>query len=217
MNDDELKQLWQRQPLRAPDVSPEQMTSAMQKQTSQLRRTLVARDLREVVACALIVVIFGIFYFTVYLTPVSRVGDLIVIGGAIFIAWKLIHTRRTTPPAPPGATVVESLRAELNAVRAQSRLLGSVLWWYLLPPFVGVTVATWGLRIDPVTKILCTLFFIAVNAVIYWLNQRARSKQLLPLEAQLESLIHSAETGTPPDEARVANLRPIVLSMGQAC
>jgi len=104
----------------------------------------------------------------------------------------------------------------LNAVRAQSRLLGSVLWWYLLPLFVGVTVATWGLRIDPFTKILCTVFFVAVNAFIYRLNQRARAKQLLPLEAQLESLIHSAETGEPPDETRVANLRPVVLSMAAA-
>ncbi|MBK7999741.1 MAG: hypothetical protein IPK15_13755 [Verrucomicrobia bacterium] len=216
MNDDELKQLWQRQPLRAPDVSPEQLMSAMQTQTSQLRRTLVARDLRELVACALVVIIFGSFISQCISTPVSRVGDLIVIGGAIFIAWKLIHTRRTTPPAPPGATVVESLRAELKAVRAQSRLLGSVLWWYLLPPFVGVTVATWGLQIDPFTKIFCTLFFIAVNASIYWLNQWARSKQLLPLEAQLESLIHAAETGEPPDETRIANLRPLVLSMAAA-
>lgn len=216
MNDDELKQLWQRQPLRAPDVSPEQLMSAMQRQTTQLRRTLIARDLRELVACALVIIIFGIFYFTVYVTPVSRVGDLIVIGGAIFIAWKLVHTRRTTPPAPPGATVVESLRAELNAVHAQSRLLGSVLWWYLLPPFLGVTVATWDLRIDPLTKISCTLFFIAVDALIYWLNRWARANQLLPLEAQLESLIHSAETGEPPDETRVANLRPLVLSMAAA-
>ena len=61
MNDHELKQLWQRQPLRAPAVSPEQLISAMQKQTSQLRRTLVARDLRELVACAFVIIIFGIF------------------------------------------------------------------------------------------------------------------------------------------------------------
>ncbi|HKQ36764.1 MAG TPA: DUF3887 domain-containing protein, partial [Verrucomicrobiae bacterium] len=148
--------------------------------------------------------------------PISRLGDLIVIGGAIFIAWKLVHARRATPPAPPGATVVESLRAELNSVRAQSHLLGSVLWWYILPGFIGVTVATWGLPIDPYTKIFCTIFFIAVNAWIYRLNQRAVSKQLLPLEAQLESLIHSAETGEPPDETQVANLRPIVLSMAAA-
>ena len=133
MNDDELKKLWQQQPLRKPDVSPEQLVSAMQKQTSQLRRTLDARDIRELVACTLVIIIFGIFYFTVYRTPVSRLGALIVIGSSIFIAWKLVHTRRKTPPAPPGATVVESLQAELYAVRAQSRLLGSVLWWYLLP------------------------------------------------------------------------------------
>jgi len=63
MNDNELKQLWQRQPLRAPDVSPAQLISALQKQTSQLRRILDARDLRELVACALVMIIFGVFYF----------------------------------------------------------------------------------------------------------------------------------------------------------
>ena len=127
MNDDELKKLWQRQPLRKPDVSPEQLISAMQKQTSQLRRTLDARDLRELAACAFVIIIFGIFYFTVYRTPVSRLGDLIVIGSSVFIAWKLVHTRRLTPPAPPGATVIESLQAELKAVRAQSRDRKSVV------------------------------------------------------------------------------------------
>jgi len=216
VNDDELKKLWRQQPLRKPGVSPEQLVSALQKQTSQLRRALNARDIRELVACGLVIIIFGIFYFTVYRTPVSRLGDLIVIGGAIFIAWNIVHTRRTTPPAPPGATVIEALRAEQNSVRAQSRLLGSVLWWYLLPGFIGVVIATWGLPINLGNKISTTLVFVAVDACIYWLNQRARTNQLLPLEAQLESLIHSAETGEPPDETWVANLRPIVLSMASA-
>jgi len=216
MNDDELKQLWQQQPLRNPILSPAQLISAMQKQTTLFRRVLDARDIRELVACAFVIVVFGFFYFTVYNTPVSRFGDLIVIAGSIFIAFKLVYTRRTNPPAIPGATIVESLRAELNSVRSQSRLLGSVLWWYILPGFIGVTVATWGLRTDLFSKILATLFFIAVDAFIYWLNQRAVSKQLLPLEAQLESLIHSAETGEPLDETQVANLRPIVLSMAAA-
>jgi hypothetical protein len=216
MNDDDLKKLWQQQPLRKPDVSPAQLVSAMQKQTSQLRGLVNARDIREVVACALVIIIFGILYFTVYVTTVSRLGDLIVIGSSIFIAWKLVHTRRKTPPAPPGATVVESLQAELNAVRAQSRLLGSVLWWYLLPMTVGVIIATWGLAIGAYAKIPVVLMFIALDAVVYWLNQRARAKQLLPVEAQLESLIRAAETGEPPEESHVANLRPIVLSMASA-
>jgi hypothetical protein len=215
MNDDELKKLWQQQPLRNPP-SAAGLIPAMQKQTSQLRRCLKARDIRELVACAVVVIIFGVFYFTVYREPISRIGNLIVIGSTIFIAWKIIHTRRTTPPAPPGATTVESLRAELKSVRAQSRLLRSVLWWYLLPGFIGVVVATWGLRIDVYSKIGCTVFFIAVDVFIYWLNRWARSNQLVPLEAQLESLLHSAETGEPPDETRIANLRPIALSMAAA-
>lgn len=210
MNDDELKNLWQHQPLRNPNVSEAQLISAMQTKTTQLRRDLRARDLRELVACAVVVIIFGFFFFTVYRTPISRFGDLLVIGGAIFIAWKLVHTRRITPPAPPGATIVESLKAELNSVRAQSHLLGSVLWWYLLPLTGGVLIATWGLQANLHAKVPVTLVIIGVNAFIYWLNQWARAKQLLPLEAQLESLLHSAETGEPLPQTQVANLRPII-------
>jgi hypothetical protein len=217
MNDDELKKIWRQQPLREPNASAEQLLSAMQSKTSQLRRCLDARDLRELIGCVLIIIIFGIFYFAVYRTQISRLGDLIVIGSTIFIAWKLIHARRTNPPAPVSATMVESLRAELNAVRTQSRLLGSVFWWYLLPGFIGLVVATWGVGSDGyIIKIICTLMFIAVDGFIYWLNQRARATQLLPVEAQLESLLHSAETGEPLDETHLAHLRPIVLSMAAA-
>jgi hypothetical protein len=216
MNDHELKQLWQKQPLRDPALAPVQVISAMQKKTTRLRRVLDARDARELLACGLVIIIFGIFFFTVYREPIPRVGDLIIIGSTIFIAWKLIHTRRMTPAAPPGATIVESLRAELHAVRAQSRLLGSVLWWYLIPPTIGMLVATWGLPINLHGKVASTLVFIGIDVLLYWLNQWARSKQLLPVEAQLESLLHSAETGEPLEQAQIAELRPVVLSMRAA-
>lgn len=226
MNDAELKKLWQQQPLREPAPSAAQLISAMHNKTTLFRRCLDARDLRELVACVIVIIVFGCFaYFLHANQQISRLGDWIVIGSTIFIAWKLVHTRRITPAAPPGATIVESLRAELNSVRAQSQLLGSVLWWYLLPGFIGLLVMTWGgLPInDPVNlwvmipaNIIVTLFFIAVDVFIYRLNQQARDKQLLPLEAQLESLLRSAETGEPLDETHFANLRPIVLSMAAA-
>ena len=101
MNDEELKKLWQQQPLRNPDLSAVQLISAMQNKTTLLRRCLDARDVRELVACAVVIIIFGCFYFTVYHEPISRLGDLIIIGSTIFIGWKIVQTRRTTPPAPP--------------------------------------------------------------------------------------------------------------------
>jgi len=159
VNDDDLKKLWQQQPLRVPDLSAAQLISALQSQTGQLRRIVGARDLREVLACAVLMIVFGFFAYHEP-APVARLGHLMVIGSLIFIAGKLIYTRRSTPPAPPGAAVVESLRAELNAVRAQSRLLGSVLWWYILPAMIGLLVGTWGARIDPYSKTFCTLFIL---------------------------------------------------------
>ena len=148
MNDDELKKLWQQQPLRNPDISPAQVISAMQRQTSQLRGCLEARDIRELVACAFVIIIFGVFYFTVYREPISRLGDLIVIGSTIFIAWKIVHARRSTPAAPPGATTVESLRAELDSVRRVywGRCCGGTFfrglsaWWS--PPGVCQSIPT---------------------------------------------------------------------------
>ena len=216
MNFEDWQNVWQQQPMRKPDVSSEQLVSAMKKETTRLRRILDARDLRELVACAIVIIIFGIFYFTVYRSPVSRVGTLIVIGSSIFIAWKLIHTRRKTPPALPGATVVEALQAELNAVRAQSRLLGSVLWWYLMPLTIGALIATWGLGIGLYAMIPVALMFAVINAVIVWLNRWARANQLLPIEAQLEALLRSAQTGEPLEESHVAGLRPVALSMTSA-
>ena len=77
-------------------------------------------------------------------------------------------------------------------------------------------VCTWGSPGGLDSKISYSIFVIALYAFIYWLNQRARAKQLLPVEAQLESLLRSAETGEPLDETHIANLSPIVLSMAAA-
>ena len=81
MNDDELKKLWQQQPLRDPALSPAQVMSAMQNKTTQLRRTLLARDVRELLVCVIVGVIFGTYYFT-QRAPVTRLGALITVCGA---------------------------------------------------------------------------------------------------------------------------------------
>jgi len=215
MSDDELKRLWQEQPLKVAATAPTEVISAMKNKMTQLRIGLWGRDVRELAACVIVGVVFGFYYFK-FREPVARLGSLITIAGSIFIAWRLLHVRRKTPPAGPGATLVESLRAELRAVRAQSKLLGSVLWWYLLPLAIGSVVFVWGLPANIGFKIVFAAFTAALDGFIYWLNQRARSTQLAPVEAQLESLLNSAETGAPMDQTQLADLRPIAISMAAA-
>ncbi len=197
MNDQELKDLWQQQPVAAPAVSAPQLVSAMRNKMSDLRRKLLVRDARELVGCAFILVFFGVFFDKTE-SFISRLGDLVVMGSAIFIGWKFIHARRTTPPAKPDATTVEALHAELHSVRTQSRLLRSVLWWYLLPIGTGLMLSVWGDQgSEKDFKITFTVVIVIIYVFVYWLNQWGRRKQLLPAEAQLEALLHSAETGEP--------------------
>lgn len=218
MNDDELKKLWQEQPLDGPVPSAEQLISAMENKMTGFRRVIIMRDFTELVVCVVVMIIFGFFYYREH-ALIPRLGHLIVIGSSIFIAFKLIYTRRKNPPAGPAANVVESLRAELNAVRAQSKLLRSVAWWYLLPLGVGIMVSTWG-KVGGASGLAFNIIYsglvIALYAWINRLNQQARAKRILPLEAQLQSLLQSAETGEPVNQTDVANLRPIVLSMTSA-
>jgi hypothetical protein len=211
MNDEELKRLWQEQPLKVPAMAASEVISAMKNKMSQLRIGLWGRDVRELAACVIVGVVFGFYYF-IFPEPVARLGSLITVAGSIFIGWRILHVRHRTPPAGPGATLVESLRAELRSVQAQSKLLGSIFWWYLLPLAVGSIVFVWGLPSNLGFKIGFTIFTLALDVFLYRLNQYARSTQLLPMEAQLAALLEAAETGKPMDETQMADLRPIVLS-----
>ena len=94
MNDEELKKLWQQQPLRDPGPSPAQLISAMQSKTTQLRRTLLARDVRELVACVIVGVVFGIYFF-INRAPIARLGALITVAGSILFSLSAVFSCTT--------------------------------------------------------------------------------------------------------------------------
>jgi hypothetical protein len=194
MNDQELKNLWQQQKLEpAPALPDVAQISRMREKTATFQRQLKARDFRELAACVVIVVVFAIYFFT---TPhlVSRIGDLIVIAGAVFIGWKLIHTRRSVQQPLADAPVKEWLHSELAQVQRQAELLRTIAWWYLLPLYVGVNVSTWGI---PTVSLAARISFSVGTGLlylgIYWLNQWARRRQFLPLEQELEALLRAEE------------------------
>src|SRR6185503_4064129 len=94
MNDEELKDLWRRQKLEsAPAVDARAQIEVMREKMSKLHGQLKARDFRELAASALLIIAFGVFFF-IFPYPVTRIADLIIIGGALLISWKLMACRR---------------------------------------------------------------------------------------------------------------------------
>lgn len=201
MNDQELKDLWRRQKLEAASpVDPRTQIEAMRKKMSQLRRALHARNFRELAVCALVIIIFSV-YFVIIPYPVTRIGDLIVIGGALFIAWKLLECRKRAPRPDAGAPVAHWLKHERDRVHHEAELLRTVHWWYLLPIWLGANVFYWGFPNRPFAeRIAYTAVTALAFAGIYWLNQAARRKQLLPVEAELEALLQKESQAGKAEE-----------------
>ena len=71
------------------------------------------------------------------------------------------------------ASVADALRDELHKVTRQEWLLKNVIWWYLLPLFVGLEMFTFGLDRPLDDKLTMTGAFLLTYAVIYWANRHA--------------------------------------------
>ncbi len=196
MNDDFLKNLWRGQDLGAPPPLPNaQELTAMRQKMKCFDATIRRRDAGELLAGVVLVVWFGCYYFA-YPAPLARLGSVVVILSAIFIDCRLFWSKRAGPKPDSTASVMDTLKAELRKVEIQIGLLKTVLWWYLLPLSVGAMLFYVGLGLSWLSNAAFLGFTVATDAAIYWLNQTAVRRQLLPLKAELQSLLDS-EQSTP--------------------
>lgn len=189
MNDQELKQLWQQQvlapPLKVPD---EQLARAMRQKMSEFGRTIFWRDVREVAACVLLIVLFLPDYFK-STTWLSKAGCMVVVFSAIFIGFRLVYSKRKDDCRLTGDSLRGYLLDERRKVENQIHLLRTVLWWYILPLYTGAVMVTAGGAGPMAGKIFFALVFAAVCGGIWWLNQYVVKKNLLPLKAELDQTL----------------------------
>jgi len=217
MNDDALRKLWQGQHFEAlPALPDETQIAAMKTRMQGFDQTLSWRDYGEVAACIFIIGWFGWDLLFGNNSPLTQAGCVVLIASAVFIAWKLVWSKRRLPKAEPDAPIFDAVKVELQKVENQIGLLKSVAWWYLLPLLVGVMMCHWGGSGGVPSKLLYSAFVLALFGLIYWLNQRAVKNNLLPLKRELASLLHAVETGEPLDQTQPANLRRTAFSITAA-
>jgi hypothetical protein len=191
MNDAELKGLWRQQEIVPPlKVSDTELVERMKKKMRKFDRTLFWRDGRELTAC---VIVFGAFFYFSLRHPstLSLVGCVVIMLSSLFIAWKLIAARRAHPPVSETASTSDFVRAELGKVTRQTHLLQTVLWWYLLPLFIGLELFELGHPETLAGELFSLVFNLAIFGGVYWLNLYAVRKSLMPLKQKLENILNS--------------------------
>jgi hypothetical protein len=193
--------------------SEEALIRAVLRRDRALDRRVRIRDFVELGTAAAMSFGFAVVAFRVP-TPWPWLGAaLLTLGvGAIFV-----RERRRRPGAEPAGRLRERLGAALEEADHQIRLLRSVFWWYLLPlagaALLVVAGTVWdvagqmdasvrergggGLAAAVVT--VATLFVAGVFGCVWWLNQLAVRRHLLPHRQEIAALVDQLDAA---DEER---------------
>jgi hypothetical protein len=167
-----------------------------EQQRRRLARTLARRDWLEAG------VSFGVAaFFTAVLWPLGlKVGPawgsvaILVVMGVVFVR----ERRRARALLPdPGAPLRARVEAEIAELEHQRRLLGGVLWWYVLPFLAVVGLLLWGVHAalpGPVTSEawLRIGWFgatcVGLGGAVVWLNRVAVRRSIEPQLRDLQRL-----------------------------
>ena len=129
--------------------------------------------------------------------PLMYLGAVAILFMCAFLAGARVLRHRNDKPA--FVSVSDELRRQLYAVNQKIWLLRNVVWWYLAPAAIGILTVLIAsgletenpdldkvLLIEGIMAACCVLLFIG----IYYWNQRAVRKYLLPLKKNIEKNLH---------------------------
>ena len=190
---DELRELWCTQPYSSA-TKREDLVKLVQKQTKRFDRIILIRNLLECTAAAVVLVWFTLFAVRTQDT-VQRVGSIVIAASAVCIIYFLLRYARGPANEDPSQNLSAYRRALLERYDTQIRLLKSVKYWYLLPPYVGLLIGSAGVLLsharlgvvgwrDLVGPALYTAFFVFV----WWLNEVKGVARLRSERARLLSI-----------------------------
>lgn len=180
MNINELKDAFHQLETEADDTSLD--LDAVREQVVKSRRQLNFRDLRESIACVVVIVLFAPAIFT-RLPAMTRIGACVICLAAVVIGVSLYLGNRRYRTRPE-LSVDDYLGAEIAHLDYQIWLLRNVSWWYLAPLAIGFLVFVWGM--NPVaTALKMSVGYFLLDRGINWLNQRAVNGDLVPQRDEL--------------------------------
>jgi len=205
MTFDELQKTWQSQQSSLNlSIDPNLLLREVKRNKRYFESIIFWRDVREVGIAFPLAAFFLYIGLKTGAWPLALLGLLVVGVGAFMIVDRIIQKKKRVRLTEP---LADCINCSLKQVVHQIWLLKNVLWWYLLPPSIGIGVFLVWTILDVVggagsptakelASVLSFLFAYALCCFllywgIYYLNQRAVRKDLIPRKQELEQLLAS--------------------------
>jgi hypothetical protein len=199
MNFDELQKQWQSQPgglkIR---IDADVLLKEVQRNKESFESSVFWSDVREIGISLALVPIFIYFALTMHVWTLYLPALACVFLPAFMIIDRTIQKKKLPNLSD---SLTGCIEISLAQVEHQTWLLKNVFWWYLLPFIIGVSIfwvhVGWLARDAGGTGLLfiggCFALLFVVSVGVYYLNQWAVRKELLPRKQELEQLLRSLQ------------------------
>lgn len=173
----------------------------LDRKMTRIEKVIRKRDFREIGAALIILPIFGYLAYEIPY-PITRAASLLTIVWSLYVIYKFRSVQKRRREENLSLSFTQQLENQKANMMDQHRLLDTVLYWYVLPPYILNLVFIWSLGypaniewsgnlinhlpMDLNSKIVLTIGLAVFNTFIVWLNKRAVKKTLNPLIADIE-------------------------------
>ena len=146
------------------------------------------RDRREISVCILMIICFS-WLLCVVPTVLGKIGMGILVASCLVTIFKITNTRKNKMQEDDTSEIKQHLVIALGQVRQQINLLTKVLWWNLLPFYIGIICFLFSLPMSFAMKVILSCSIAVLYMCIYNLNLNAVKKQLRPLEEDIVEVL----------------------------
>ncbi|MHC4637988.1 MAG: hypothetical protein ACYTBP_10365 [Planctomycetota bacterium] len=184
MTFDELQKTWRSQQADPKlTIDPDLLLKEIKRNKECFESAIFWRDVREIGVAILLVAVFLYYGIKDNLWPLCLLALLCLWGGVFMVADRIVQKRRQPCLSDSLSNCVKNSLAQINH---QVWLLRNILWWGLAP--LGAGLIIWFTYTGSLTDIVIVIF---LYWGVYWLNQRAIRKELIPRKQELENLLNS--------------------------
>ncbi|MGD0300854.1 MAG: hypothetical protein ABSE86_27535 [Bryobacteraceae bacterium] len=186
---DELRQLWQSDISEA--INQRELLSELQRRSRSFDRRNRRRDLVDIVAMLIIIVVY--FWFALHAgNTLERVADVwLVVSAGWFIFYVRRYARISRKPVPE-QTLGAYRQALVERYDSQIRLAKSVKYFFVLPMWLGqmlFNLAYWMNGGKNFKFVMVTIVVTAGNVLVWWLNEGPGIRYLKRKRRELAVLV----------------------------
>ena len=204
MTFNELHKNWQSQPKKFTlTIDSDLLLKEVERNRKDFVSSIFWRDFMEVGVSIIM------FFFFIYIGLTEKIWPMFLLAlSCLWLASFMITDRLMQKTREPkfAKILTDCIQTSLYQVNHQIWLLKNVIWWYLLPPSVGIAVFMIYMVFE-ISKIGVSrsigwisfllgylIFCFFLDWGIYLLNQRAVRKELFPRKEELEEILKSLKS-----------------------